>query len=64
MFQYYYLIPLIQILCTVKRFQVLLFNTNNPIQHFSLVYTHLYSTEYCHVTQTIQFKISYLFAYS
>ena len=28
-FNYYYVIPMIQILHTVKRFQVLLFNTNN-----------------------------------
>ena len=42
-FMYCYVIPLIQIMLTVKEFQVLLCNTDNSIQHYLFVSTQLKS---------------------
>ena len=61
---YNYVIPIIRFWYIFKVFQVLLFNTNNSIQHYSLVCTHLNGSTYCHVSLTIQFDISHLFVYS
>ena len=52
-FKYFYQTKIIQFtidfcLCTVKSFQVLLFNTNYSIQHYSFVCTQLNSSKYCY----------------
>ena len=60
---YCYLITIIQFQHTVKRFQVLLFNPNNFIQHNSFVCTQLNGSNYCSVKLTIQFNFIYSFAY-
>ena len=44
---------------TFKEFQVLLFNTNNSIQHYSFVYTQLNGFKYCYVSVTIQLNNSH-----
>ena len=46
----------------VKRFQVLLFNTDNSIRHQSFVYTKL--NDQAVLFQAIQFSISQLFSLS
>ena len=46
---------------TVKEFQVLLFNTNNSIQHHSFICTQLKGSKYCYVSLTIQLSIYHLF---
>ena len=38
---YYYVILIIQFRPTVKEFQVLLFNTNNYLQHYSFICTQI-----------------------
>ena len=50
-----YVIPIIQFRHTVNEFQVLVFNTNNSIQHFSFVNIQLNCFKYCYVSVTIQF---------
>ena len=45
---------------TVKWLQVLIFNINYCIEHFSFIYTQL-NGSYCYVSLTIQLNISYLF---
>ena len=49
---------------TVEKFQVLLFNTNNFIQHSLFVCTQLNGSKYCYVSLTIQLKISHLFTHT
>ena len=39
---------------TVKRLQVLLFNTNNSCQHYTFIYTLLNGSKYCYVSLTIK----------
>ena len=53
----------ILIICqqTVKWLQVLLFNTNFSIQHYSVVRIQLNISKYCYISLTIQLSISYLF---
>ena len=48
----------------MKWLQVLLFNTNIPIQHYSFIRTLLNAFKYCYVSLTIQLNISHLFARS
>ena len=43
-------------LYTVEWFQVLLFNSNNSIQHYSFIYTLLKGSKYCYVILIIQFN--------
>ena len=43
---------------TVKWLQVLLFNTNYSIQHYSFVRIQLNSPEYCYISLKIQLNIS------
>ena len=45
-------IPIFQFRCTVKKFQVFLFNTNNSIQHYSFVFIQLNGSVYCYVSLT------------
>ena len=60
-FKYCYVITIIQFSHTVKEFQVLLFNTNFPIDHSSFICTQLNGFKYCNVSLTIQLNISQLF---
>ena len=48
----------------MKWLQVLLFNTNYFIKHYSLVGTQLNSSKYFYVSLTIQLNTSYLFTQS
>ena len=48
----------------VKWFQVLLFNTNNSVQHYSFVYRQLNNSKYGYVIVIIVFNINYIFANS
>ena len=41
--------------------QILLFNTNYSIQHYSFICTKINGSKYCHLSQTIQVEISHLF---
>ena len=43
---------------TVKEFQVLLFNTNNSIQHYSFIGTELNGSKYCYASLNIQLNIT------
>ena len=45
-------------------FQALLFNTNNSIQHYSLVRKQVNGSKSCYVSQTIQLNISLSFTHS
>ena len=60
---YCYVIPIIQYGHTSKEFQVLLFNTNNCIQHYSFVCTQLNDSKYYYVSLTIQLNMRHLFSY-
>ena len=53
----------IQLKHTVKKFQVLLFNTNDSIQHYTFICTLLNGSKYCYVSLTIQLEISHLFTH-
>ena len=55
---------LILYLHAVKWLQVLLFNTNNSIQHYSFVCTQLNGNNYYNVSFKVQFNISHLFPQS
>ena len=59
---YFYILPIFQFRHTVKEFQVLLFNTNNSIQHDSFVCTHLNGSKNRYASLTIQLNITHLFA--
>ena len=48
----------------MKWLQVLLFNTNNSIQHYSFVCTQLKGSKYCYVSLAIQLNINYLFTHT
>ena len=45
---------------TVKWFQILLFNTNTSIQHYSFIYTLLNGSKYSYLTWIIWFRIHHL----
>ena len=47
-------ISIIKFRHTAKEFQILLFPTNNSIQHYSLICTQLNGSKYCYVSLTIQ----------
>ena len=49
---------------TVKWLQVLLFNINNSIQHYSFICTQSNGSKYSKVSWTIQLNISHLFSRS
>ena len=61
---YGYVIPIIHLMHIVNEFQVLLFNTNNSVQHYSFIYTQFSDSKYCYVSQTIQLNISHLFTHN
>ena len=61
---YFYVIAIIQFRLADKEFQVLLFNTNNSIHHYSFVCTELNDSKYHYVLLTIQLNISYFFTLS
>ena len=51
----------IQFKHAVKEFQVLLFKTNNSIQHYSIISMQFNSSKYCYLTLIIQLIIRHLF---
>ena len=51
--KYCNVIPIIQFRHTVKEFQILLFNTNKSIQHYSFICTQLNGCKYCYISVTI-----------
>ena len=55
---YIYVIPVIQ------EFQVLQFNTNNFIQHYSFICIQLNEFKYCYVSIRVQLNISYLLTHN
>ena len=63
-YRYQILIILIIYLLTVKCLQVLLFNTNSSLQHYSFVCSQLNGSECCYVSLTIQLNISHLFTHN
>ena len=48
---------------TAKEFKVLLFNTNNSIQHYSFVCAQLNDSKYCYISLTIKHQ-SFLYTQS
>ena len=58
-----FVIPVIQFMHSVKEFQVLLFNTNNSIQHYTFIFTQLNGSKNYNGSLTIQLE-SHLFIHS
>ena len=52
--KYCYVLPIIQFRYTIKELQILLFNINYSIHHYSFVYTQLNGSKYYYESLTIQ----------